>query len=376
MAEQTYPITGISTGSRKPAPLRCEISSWWDLKNKEKNKYQVSLFIQALAKFETMKVEEKLSYFQIAGIHSYPSQPWDHAPGPTGQYCAHDTVIFPTWHRPYMALFEQRLHEIIMDIIGSWSGMTESQLAPWKDAAFMFRLPYWDWARKQTYVDNFALPQVFTVENVNIFLNDGTWRDLPNPLWKFQNPMGNVPMGDKKVMQDWAIQDNGSFPNTAGGQFMSVPDPKQKGYKGLGLGHMSDVPVAAFDPIFWLHHCNIDRQLAMFQTAQIAITIPLLILATQDVLGPLEPVAVGGVLKQGLKWVFVELGGEEKPPSSFPRTKIAVYSGTGQHPQDGAFLPNYGGYTLMPEATEGKLLGVGSGVDEMVFLESRENQEL
>ena len=27
-----------------------------------------------------------------------------------------------------------------------------------------------------------------------------------------------------------------------------------KGYKGLGLGHMSDVPVAAFDPIFWLHH--------------------------------------------------------------------------------------------------------------------------
>jgi hypothetical protein len=27
-----------------------------------------------------------------------------------------------------------------------------------------------------------------------------------------------------------------------------------KGYKGLGLGHMSDVPVAAFDPIFYFHH--------------------------------------------------------------------------------------------------------------------------
>ena len=26
------------------------------------------------------------------------------------------------------------------------------------------------------------------------------------------------------------------------------------GFGGLGLGHMSDVPVAAFDPIFWLHH--------------------------------------------------------------------------------------------------------------------------
>jgi hypothetical protein len=28
----------------------------------------------------------------------------------------------------------------------------------------------------------------------------------------------------------------------------------QEGYEGLGLGHMCDVPVAAFDPIFWLHH--------------------------------------------------------------------------------------------------------------------------
>jgi tyrosinase len=30
-------------------------------------------------------------------------------------------------------------------------------------------------------------------------------------------------------------------------------------------GHMSDPAVAAFDPIFWLHHCNIDRLFAMWQ---------------------------------------------------------------------------------------------------------------
>ena len=30
--------------------------------------------------------------------------------------------------------------------------------------------------------------------------------------------------------------------------------PPVKGYKGLGLGHVSDVPVGSFDPIFWLHH--------------------------------------------------------------------------------------------------------------------------
>ncbi|KAF4991858.1 hypothetical protein FGRMN_7576, partial [Fusarium graminum] len=32
-----------------------------------------------------------------------------------------------------------------------------------------------------------------------------------------------------------------------------------------GMGHMSDVPVAAFDPIFWLHHVQIDRLLAIWQ---------------------------------------------------------------------------------------------------------------
>lgn len=30
-------------------------------------------------------------------------------------------------------------------------------------------------------------------------------------------------------------------------------------------GHMSSVPVAAFDPMFWLHHCQIDRWFATWQ---------------------------------------------------------------------------------------------------------------
>ena len=32
-----------------------------------------------------------------------------------------------------------------------------------------------------------------------------------------------------------------------------------------GLGHMAVVPVAAFDPIFWLHHANVDRLYAIWQ---------------------------------------------------------------------------------------------------------------
>ncbi|CVL09423.1 related to tyrosinase precursor (monophenol monooxygenase) [Fusarium proliferatum] len=32
-------------------------------------------------------------------------------------------------------------------------------------------------------------------------------------------------------------------------------------------GHMGSVPVAAFDPIFWIHHCQIDRIFAIWQAA-------------------------------------------------------------------------------------------------------------
>ena len=67
MSGQTYPITGIPTGSLKPAPLRQEISSWWDLNDPEKNKLQISLFIQALAQFKALQIEDKLSYYQVSG---------------------------------------------------------------------------------------------------------------------------------------------------------------------------------------------------------------------------------------------------------------------------------------------------------------------
>ncbi|KAK8872485.1 tyrosinase domain protein [Apiospora arundinis] len=34
---------------------------------------------------------------------------------------------------------------------------------------------------------------------------------------------------------------------------------------GSLYGHMGSIPVAAFDPVFWLHHCNIDRLLHLWQ---------------------------------------------------------------------------------------------------------------
>src|SRR5260221_22795 len=54
------------------------------------------------------------SYFSVGKIHGLPYRPWDGAVGSRpwnprttwGGYCTHGSVLFPTWHRPYVALYE------------------------------------------------------------------------------------------------------------------------------------------------------------------------------------------------------------------------------------------------------------------------------
>src|SRR6267154_1209474 len=58
-----------------------------------------------------------LSHFGIAGIHGMPFVSWEGAGGNRpvqgsgwSGYCTHGNVLFPTWHRPYVALYEVGSH--------------------------------------------------------------------------------------------------------------------------------------------------------------------------------------------------------------------------------------------------------------------------
>ena len=62
--------------------------------------------------------DQLLSHFQIGGIHGLPYVSWGGSGGDEGSnpddpaqwrgYCTHGMVTFPTWHRPYVALYEVR----------------------------------------------------------------------------------------------------------------------------------------------------------------------------------------------------------------------------------------------------------------------------
>jgi tyrosinase len=77
-----------------------------------------------------------------------------------------------------------------------------SRRTAWENAAREWRLPYWDWAAKQGYINNYGLPEVFTMDRIEIVdfadNNPPTTVNIANPLWKFSNPVG-VAMGHRSM---------------------------------------------------------------------------------------------------------------------------------------------------------------------------------
>ncbi|CAM1500554.1 Fc.00g097160.m01.CDS01 [Cosmosporella sp. VM-42] len=197
-----------------------------------------TIFVLALERFKLKPVNEKLSYFQVAGIHGYPEVAWDNAPAPKqdpdptkvkpgdqpfGGYCNHNGLNFPTWHRPYMALFEQCIWENMKEVIDHWvnnHGLPTEEGLDWLAAADTWRMPYWDWARQQSYTEDFAYPKILVQGPVRIFPPDAVKQYYPpsglyaNPFWGFEIPEkdkhGNpLPFGKMpKGKRDWNIEDD------------------------------------------------------------------------------------------------------------------------------------------------------------------------
>ena len=127
-APSRFIVTGAKGGKTQDAdaPNRLEIN---DL---IKDKDQFSLYIQArmsppyflsrgsvliecsliVGIMYSVPQDNDLSFFFLGGIHGLPYVPWNGSTGPksstekTSGYCHHGSNLFPTWHRPYFALFE------------------------------------------------------------------------------------------------------------------------------------------------------------------------------------------------------------------------------------------------------------------------------
>jgi tyrosinase len=151
-------------------------------------------------------------------------------------FCPHGNWFFLPWHRAYLFYFEA----ICRDALGGESD---------------FALPYWDWTKNQ------YLPAAFWGPNNP--LNDPTREIDPNdpipPEFAGTNVIDNI-LGIADFQTFASGKSLVERPNAAPlgftGQLEGVP---HNNIHGLIGGNMGSVPTSAFDPIFWLHHANIDR---------------------------------------------------------------------------------------------------------------------
>lgn len=149
----------------------------------------LNLYLLALERFQQTPQESMTSWYQIAGIHGRPYLAWDTVGGGNndGGYCTHSDILFPSWHRPYLAVYEQTIFNHVQDIAAEFpAGSKYQAVAP------NFRIPYWDWA------SDISIPALigFTTQ-VKVEKPTGT-ETIKNPLYSYNfNPLDPTQLPDE-----------------------------------------------------------------------------------------------------------------------------------------------------------------------------------
>jgi tyrosinase len=176
----------------------------------------ITAYRKAVATMKALSPSDPRSWTYQAAIHGTFAGP----PQTAWNTCQHGNYFFWSWHRMYLYWFERICRRMACDDC--------------------FALPYWnynDLAQRQ-------LPSMF--------------RDTTSDLYvSARNGAMNSGAGS---LPGWAVDYSAGFAqpnfNSASSSFEGLPHNQVHVLVG---GWMGSVPTAAQDPIFFLHHCNMDR---------------------------------------------------------------------------------------------------------------------
>lgn len=228
---------------------------------------EVEAFRRGIELMKSRPSSDPTSWRYQANIHGtgacFDSPPVDSAaPDALWNQCQHGHFFFLPWHRMYLYFFERILRAAVREAVG--------------DPGYPFALPYWDYDRHPLLAEPFRAPA------------DGS-----NPLYAPRSPWCNLglpcvppPFGSSAAALALVHFCNcppdtscaGCQPRlhphlTFGGRYHPVPAFSSDGpgqlesqphnvvhiLVGGPTGWMARPSCAARDPIFFLHHGNIDR---------------------------------------------------------------------------------------------------------------------
>lgn len=202
--------------------------------------------------------DDPTGWTYMAAIHGNQSDDGTSRRGDPFNQCQHTTWYFLPWHRVYLHYFEG----VVRDAIASMGGSAE------------WALPYWDYSDPGRAGAR-ALPQAFRdrqwpgdgdnplfTEKRDAAVNGGG--ELPAPVVdivralssrRYENSRGGTKAEFGGPRTPWVHFGRGFTV----GLVENVPHNYVHGAVGGPGGWMSDPRTAALDPIFWLHHANVDR---------------------------------------------------------------------------------------------------------------------
>jgi tyrosinase len=218
-------LTSLRKSFLNPLPATRNVTlrrSVYDLTGTE-----ITALRQAFASLQA--IADNRGYQYIAGLHGLPQY-----------YCPHANPFFLIWHRPYVLMFEQALQAVA-------PGMG---------------LPYWDWTSERARTE--GIPQLFADPT---YTDPTTGQQAPNSLYKAAISYGNPNNWTETFRDPGALDMLGALKSLVDvanraktyEQFSAAVEQPHNGLHGWVGGCMGRVPYAAFDPIFWAHHCFIEK---------------------------------------------------------------------------------------------------------------------
>lgn len=159
-----------------------------------------------------------------ANTNSSDRNSWNYWVNGHGTYCPHQVAYFTAWHRGYLYYFQETLRTV--------SG--NSSLI----------VPYWDYYKNPNIPAEFTDPSspLYVTGRVNTNVRSGLGLGLSSTRYK------NFPRGMVDAVEPvWEVTPHGKVHNLIGGYMAKLTSP--------------------MDPIFWLHHGQMDRLWAAWVAA-------------------------------------------------------------------------------------------------------------
>jgi tyrosinase len=210
-------------------------------------------FRQALSALQNEASGENYQY--LAGLHGLPNP----------SNCPHHLPEFLPWHRLYLNHFERSLQRHNPSIT----------------------LPYWNWASDKSITE--GIPEI--LKSTTFINSQGV--EESNPLFQAavefenrttsRNPSSSSDLQFLANQVDVAKEEKQFFSPQSDSDFTSALEMPHDWLHGWVGNDMGIIAYSAFDPIFWLHHCNVDRFWAEWQVANpnvviseelLAVTLP------------------------------------------------------------------------------------------------------